>query len=396
MGMRIRASGRLSAASVAMRSLLPARSSLAPATFVLVPVAMVLLPATSFLVPTPAGPGMLVAQERPSDPEGEVGTCFCAFQSEAEDERCLCIPHPDPESWERMQEAFETAREAGARIREREPEIRERILEAQERVRSHLDTLRVREAIMRLDLDTLRMGRFGERAVQLGIRLNPEPLDDHPGGVAVTGIARRSGAEEAGLREGDIVLELDGHDLGRPLPDEELDARASPAAQRLQALVRQLEEGDTVRVVYLRDGQRRTASVEARRLSPLRRIVAWSTPPGAMHDTILVWPRMPPIEIHPPYISTFPSGRMLGLSLMDLNPELGAYFGRDEGVLVLEVAEDAPLPFRAGDVILRIDGRQVRDSRHASEILRSYRSGEEIRVEVLRRGERVPVEGRVR
>lgn len=117
-------------------------------------------------------------------------------------------------------------------------------------------------------------------------------------------------------------------------------------------------------------------------------------PFGERRDTILIWPPSPrfefPRDLSPLLLRPF------GIRLMDLNEELGAYFGRDEGVLVLEVVEDAPLPLRGGDVILAIHGREVRDAAHARDILRSYRSGEEIGLRVLRRGEAVTVEGRAR
>jgi hypothetical protein len=85
-----------------------------------------------------------------------------------------------------------------------------------------------------------------------------------------------------------------------------------------------------------------------------------------------------------------------GAELIDLNPDLGSYFGTEEGVLVAQVAEGTPLGLRAGDVILALDGRRVRSAAHARRILESYESDEEIRLRILREGDEREVLGRRR
>ena len=56
-----------------------------------------------------------------------------------------------------------------------------------------------------------------------------------------------SGAADAGLQTDDIIVEVEG---------DPIDSMTD-----LVVAVRQFQPGDTVEVVYLRDGQRRTASV---------------------------------------------------------------------------------------------------------------------------------------
>lgn len=313
------------------------------------------------------------------------------------------VPGATQERPEREKDPLARAEEALERARAAVDE--ERIREAMARAEVGLE--RARRELERMRLDTIRVFREGFlRAFAptplLGLQFGTEAGDDHPGGVRLSGVVPGSAAEEAGLRSGDVVVEVNGHDLSRPLPDEELDEGAgSPASQRLRALTGDLEEGDTVRIVYHRDGDRRTASLEARRLAPWRSVTMRGFGPEGWEgrafrfegDTILVWPPRAP---SPPGVwGPSTASARFGLRLMDLNPDLGAYFDREEGVLVLEVRDDAPLELRAGDVILRIDGREVEDARHATAILQSYRSGEELRVEVLRRGRTERVEGRV-
>ena len=54
----------------------------------------------------------------------------------------------------------------------------------------------------------------------------------------------------------------------------------------------------------------------------------------------------------------------LGVSIQDLTPELAAYFGVKNGVLVSEVSGDSPAQkagVKAGDVITTVNGQQVDD-----------------------------------
>ncbi len=107
-------------------------------------------------------------------------------------------------------------------------------------------------------------------------------------------------------------------------------------------------------------------------------------------------------EARAPRLSTTRAGQLplqreganrFGVRLYDLNPELGRYFDAQEGVLVLEVDEEAPLGLEEGDVIHSIDGRSVLDAAHARQILSSYREGEAISLELRREGRTLTVEG---
>ncbi len=92
------------------------------------------------------------------------------------------------------------------------------------------------------------------------------------------------------------------------------------------------------------------------------------------------------------------SGRCVdGVELLELNPDLAEYFeAPDGGVLVTEVSEDSPLGLRAGDVLVAIDGREVRDPDHVRRILASYETDEEVRLRVIRQGREIEVLGRRR
>jgi S1-C subfamily serine protease len=75
----------------------------------------------------------------------------------------------------------------------------------------------------------------------------------------------------------------------------------------------------------------------------------------------------------------------LDMELVELNPELGEYFGAEEGVLVVRgPEEDDALGLKSGDVILQIGDREVRSPEHAMRILRSYEPEEELVLHIIR------------
>jgi S1-C subfamily serine protease len=77
-------------------------------------------------------------------------------------------------------------------------------------------------------------------------------------------------------------------------------------------------------------------------------------------------------------------GSFGGMELASITPKLGAYFGVNEGVLVVQAPKDAAFKLEDGDVIQSIDGRKPGDGAHALRILRSYKTGEKLNLTVLR------------
>ena len=82
-----------------------------------------------------------------------------------------------------------------------------------------------------------------------------------------------------------------------------------------------------------------------------------------------------------------------GAEFMDLNPELGEYFGSDTGVLVVEVDEDSTLGLMAGDVVLAVGAREADTVGRVLRLIRSYDEDEAIRFRIIRRGSERVMEG---
>jgi hypothetical protein len=271
---------------------------------------------------------------------------------------------------------------------------------------------------------------FADRPV-LGVNVRhdqPARYDDE--GARLYGVNGSSPAGEAGLEEGDIIARVDGTSLVDPLADERaeerLDRDASLPVQRLLAVLSEHEAGDRVEVEYLRDGERRTATVvldEPRIFRAAGPAVAlgprgWvGGAPGAMDMFGPDAPRAlsafraggdcPGTREESAGATGAARGRVVvmsfgrscvaGVELLEMRSGLADYFGAAEGgVLVADAEDDNPLGLRAGDVLVAIDGRDVRGADHALRVLRSYEGDEAIDLRVLRRQQAVELQGRVR
>lgn len=177
-------------------------------------------------------------------------------------------------------------------------------------------------------------------------------------GVLVSDVVKDSPAEKAGLKVGDVIVEFDG--------------RRIEEADDLVRAVRRSDPGDKVKVVIIRDGKRRTLTVELGEKPRRRRRVygrAWGD-----------WRS---------FVRVFAAPDRLGIELAELNPELAAYFDVEEGALILEVEEDSPADragLQPGDVIVAIEGEKVRDPEDVTDILSDYGRGDKVEIEIVRHG----------
>ncbi len=212
--------------------------------------------------------------------------------------------------------------------------------------------------------------------------------DDDPKGALVVAVTPGGPADEAGLAAGDVITRFNDESL---VDDHDDTVVASmKAARKLVELAQQLEDGDRATLEYVRDGSTHRIELVAREhefdlmtIDQLRRMklgkaghpFAWDAPVPARWFVPRAW---------------------LDMELVALNPELGEYFGADSGVLVVRGPnEDDALGLKAGDVILRIGEREVRNPEHAMRILRSYEPEEELTLDIVRRGRSQTLTGKV-
>ena len=196
-------------------------------------------------------------------------------------------------------------------------------------------------------------------------------------GAKLDAVSPGGPAAKAGLRVGDIITKFNGTSLaGAQAEDED---ESGPSA-KLVELARKLEPGDTAQVEERRGGDAKKATLVAEDLG-------WM-------PNIRVMPQMPemPDMQHFEFSFGMPWG---DLELVNLNPDLGEYFGTKEGVLVVKAPAENDLPLKSGDVILKIGDRTPTSPSHAMRILRSYDAGESVSIDLMRKQKRMSVTWKV-
>src|SRR5208282_4923008 len=198
-------------------------------------------------------------------------------------------------------------------------------------------------------------------------------------GALVTYVAEDSPAAKAGLKVNDVITEFDGQRV--------------EGTMALVRLVHEVPAGRSVSLTIWRDGHTQSLTVEIasrRDGHPGERDHDYFysiTPRPDMNIEIPPIPPIPPIpaiEFGPfDGFRTF-GGPVLGIDAEDLSGQLGSYFGAPDGqgILVRELMPGTPAEkagLKAGDVILRVDGKRVKNSEELRSALRekSAKAGEE-------------------
>lgn len=221
--------------------------------------------------------------------------------------------------------------------------------------------------------DVMRFVHARPQGSMLGINIGGGGTREE--GVEVIGVSPGGPAEQAGLKAGDVVVSVDGQALRR-------SGERSASAQLVE-FMRGVEPGRAVKVDYLRDAKRRSASVTTAPAEPPMVRVIRERLAGPLAEGMA----MPGMEL-----LLGPERAFRSLELVPVTPKLGAYFGTDRGLLVVRVAEGKGLPLEEGDVLQTIDGRTPENPGHAFRILRSYQPGEKVKLGVLRQRKQLVLE----
>lgn len=218
---------------------------------------------------------------------------------------------------------------------------------------------------------------------RLGVSL--QPLDDalrealdlgDTDGVLVSDVEADSPAEAAGLRDGDVIVEIEG--------------RAATSARRVVRTIERADPGDEIELVIWRDGERRTVRATLdERDDDLRDFGTHRGPRGLRHLE-----HLPRVDVAP-FAELFGRPR-LGVQTRALDADLAAYFGvgANEGVLVLEVMKDTPAEeagLKTGDVILRVDGESIDSPGDLRDLLLDH-EGEHVTLDVKRQKKDLTIE----
>src|SRR5579864_6349913 len=182
-------------------------------------------------------------------------------------------------------------------------------------------------------------------------------------GVEVTMVDQDAPAGKAGLREHDVILSIN---------DQKIES-----VEQLRRVVHEIPPGRSVTIGISRAGQPMTLKAQLAERN-MDRSFNFSMPPiniPAIH--------IPPInmpEIDVPTVVVMHSPHNSGMMVENLTPQLGEFFGvkSANGVLIRSVergsrAEQAG--FRAGDVIVKVNGSSVNDCSDFTRLLRERKAG---------------------
>jgi C-terminal processing protease CtpA/Prc len=187
-------------------------------------------------------------------------------------------------------------------------------------------------------------------------------------GVLISGVEEGSPAEEAGIEDGDVIVEFDGKAVRSP--DDFRDLVAATAV------------GEKVKVKVIRDGDDKTIDVVVGERPEKFAWTVWDDD-DVLHFKDNVFGM----------VSRLMPGQRLGVKAAELNDDLASYFdtGKDGGVLVLEVEEESiaeEAGIKPGDVIREIDGEKIASIDELKHSLGEYDEGDEFEITVIRHGKK--------
>jgi serine protease Do len=184
-------------------------------------------------------------------------------------------------------------------------------------------------------------------------------------GVVVGRVAPDSPASKAGLKETDVITEVDGQRV--------------EGATQFRRMIREIPAGRTVQLTVWRDGRAQNLSAKLDQAEELHRVLSGTLPGSfAFRMPDVEVPEMPELHEAPegpdgPIVALGDGGELvipslhprLGIDAEDLSGQLGNFFGAPdgEGVLVRSVSAGSAAEkggLKAGDVITKFDGERIR------------------------------------
>jgi S1-C subfamily serine protease len=195
-------------------------------------------------------------------------------------------------------------------------------------------------------------------------------------GVVLGKIVPDSPAAKAGLKENDVVTEINGQ-------------RVESAAQ-FRRMIHEIPAGRSIQLTVWRDGRTQTISATLGKSEERRQVMTRVAPmPGAFAFRMPEMPEIPSMEWNGNMLR---GGQpRLGIDAEDISGQLGAFFGAPdgEGILVRDVNSGSPAEkagVKAGDVISSLNGERIRSVGELREKLSAKRDDKDrtVKLGVLR------------
>ena len=182
-------------------------------------------------------------------------------------------------------------------------------------------------------------------------------------GLLITSVVEKSPADDAGLREDDIILTFNG--------------KSVELSEEFSRTVRKTERDTKVSLLIMREGKEKEVEVTIGKRRR-RHSFAWSDDNNFQFFMGMGRPK-------------------LGVQVHELNGDLAEYFkvNKDDGVLITQVTEGSPAEaagLKAGDVITMLDDEKISSHEDLIETLENYDYGDVASVQFERKGKTQKVE----
>jgi len=199
----------------------------------------------------------------------------------------------------------------------------------------------------------------------LGVAVEKTSLEDRDEfgvqfGLLVIRVSKGEAAEKAGIKKYDVIQYFNGQKMHRP--------------SDLSEAVRQSNPGAKVKIKLIRDKKELELTATLGELKIKDFDFKWNGKDGKKF-----------------FFKS--SGAYLGVSLHKLSQDLAEYFDvkANGGALILNVSKNTPAEkagFKNGDVILKIEGKEVSNPKDVSEILADYEKDDKVAIDILRHGKK--------
>jgi serine protease Do len=201
-----------------------------------------------------------------------------------------------------------------------------------------------------------------------------------------------SAAEKAGLRVSDIITRFDGQEVRGARQFSRL-VQETPAGRTVVATVQRdgksadlkITPEDSPRTGIYIDGDRLSRSFDAQRFDDQM---------GRLRDRL----RDLPFELNLDLDLPASDRPRLGVSVQALTPQLAAYFGTKEGVLVSAVTDDSPASragLKAGDVIVSVNGQNISSRADLTRAVSGASTGADTTIGIVRDKKETSVKARL-
>lgn len=192
-------------------------------------------------------------------------------------------------------------------------------------------------------------------------------------GAYIVDVIEDTEAENIGLKEGDVITKFDGKEI--------------KTADELHDLISDIKEEKEVQLTVKRDKKNMNLKATLKKADPDKQIKVEIDD----EDLLFNIDELSTMGKHFNFFSDDSPGKggFLGVTAKNISESMLSYFEVEFGVLVEEVIKDAPAEkagLKAGDVITKINDREVKDYGDLIRTLNFYNPGEKVTVYYSRKG----------